>query len=222
MKKYFVLILYLLSFPIITDAFSHQPRIVIKEPSSEVNPILIREPEVSKAYYGQIEKSAEYYKIYSDREFTLYASLEIPEIPEQSKNIVLELKDQSGLQLAYLAGQQHHWRQFHEDFGNADYLSGPSIQMILPSGDYTITVNGEENTKYVLVTGQKEEFPPEEFLKSLFLVPQINQEFFAMNIFQSIINIFGFTLLIIFSAIGFTILFLVKRLHKMQSHRLEE
>lgn len=211
MKKHLIFLFCFLVIPLVANAFAHQPRLVIEQINSQTSPIIIEEPEISKAYYGQIEKSSEYYKIDSSKGFDLYLSLQIPDIPMQSKNIILELKDESGLQLMYLDSSKHHWEKFHEDFGNADYLSGPSIQMALPSGIYTIKINGDENIKYVLVTGLKEEFPASEFLNSLFLVPKINQEFFGMNSFQSLANIFGFILLIIFSGIGFVILILVKR-----------
>ncbi|WKT58748.1 hypothetical protein QVH35_05315 [Candidatus Nitrosotenuis chungbukensis] len=62
-----------------------------------------------------------------------------------------------------------------------------------------------------MVSGQKEEFPASEFLNSLFLVPKINQEFFGMNLFQSLANVFGILLLVIFSLIGFVILVLIKK-----------
>lgn len=211
MKKYIVFLSCLLVISLVGNASAHQPRLVTAQTNSQIGPIIIEEPEVSKAYYGQIEKSSEYYKIDSSKEFVLYMSLQIPDIPSQSKNLILELKDMSGLQLAYVDGSQHKWERFHEDFGNADYLSGPSTQMTLPSGAYTIKISGEENKKYVLVTGQKEEFPASEFLNSLFLVPKINHEFFGMNVFQSFANVFGFLLLIILSTIGFVVLISVKK-----------
>lgn len=153
-----------------------------------------------------------YYKIGSNKEFTLYLSLQVPDIPMQSKNITLELIGKSGLQLVRLDGSQHTWKKFHEDFGNADYLEGPSLEILLPAGIYAIIISGDEDTKYVLVTGYKEEFPASEFLNSLFLVPKINLDFFGMNLFQSLSNVFGFLLLVIFSIIGLAVLFGTKRI----------
>jgi hypothetical protein len=212
MKIFILFILCLLVFSLPLIAYGHQPRLVTDQASSLTNPIHIEEPEVSKAYYGQIEKSSEYYKIGSNKEFTLYLSLQVPDIPMQSKNITLELIDKSGLQLVRLDGSQHTWKKFHEDFGNADYLEGPSLEILLPAGIYAIIISGDEDTKYVLVTGYKEEFPASEFLNSLFLVPKINLDFFGMNLFQSLSNVFGFLLLVIFSIIGLAVLFGTKRI----------
>jgi hypothetical protein len=212
MKKFIIFVFCLLAFPLLLDVYGHQPRLVIDKISSLTNPIPVEEPEVSKAYYGEIEKSSEYYKIGSNKEFDLYLSLQVPDIPMQSKNITLELIDKSGLQLARLDGSQHTWSNFHEDFGNADYLQGPSLEMLLPAGIYAIMISGDENTKYVLVTGYKEEFPASEFLNSLLLVPKINLDFFGMNIFQSLSNVFGFLLLVIFSIIGLVVLLGAKRI----------
>ena len=199
---------------------AHQPRLIVDQTNSAASPIIIEEPEISKAYYAQFEQLSEYYGIVSTKEFDLYLSLQVPDIPMQSTSISLELTDSSGLQLAYLNGSQHRWEKFHEDFGNANYLSGPSINMNLPPGNYLIKVSGEENTKYVLVSGQKEEFPASEFLNSLFLVPKINQEFFGMNIFQSLANIFGILLLMIFSLIGFVILALTKKFLRSSTQQI--
>lgn len=212
MKIFILFIFCLLVFSLPLIAYGHQPRLVTDQASSLTNPIHIEEPEVSKAYYGQIEKSSEYYKIGSNKEFTLYLSLQVPDIPMQSKNITLELIDKSGLQLVRLDASQHTWKKFHEDFGNADYLEGPSLEILLPAGIYAIIISGDEDTKYVLVTGYKEEFPASEFLNSLFLVPKINLDFFGMNLFQSLSNVFGFLLLVIFSIIGLAVLFGTKRI----------
>ena len=206
-----------MSVPFVLDAYAHQPRLVTDQENSLTNPIIIEEPEVSKAYYGQIEKSSEYYQIGSNKEFDLYLSLQMPDVPMQGTNITLELFDKSGLQLAYLDGSKHNWVKFHEEFGNADYLSGPSIRTFLPAGIYSIKINGDENTKYVLVAGYEEKFPMSEFLNSLFLVPKINNEFFGMNLIQSLGNIFGFMLLAIFCAIGLVVVFLVRQVRLVKN-----
>ena len=214
MKKSLILFVCLISTSMISTAFAHQPRLIVDQANTIDTPIIIEEPEISKAYYAQLKKLNQYYEIDSAKEFDLYLSLQVPDIPMQSTNISLELKDNSGLQLSYMNGSKHLWDKFHENFGNANYLSGPSIHMILPSGKYFIIVSGEENTKYVLVSGQKEEFPLSEFLNSLFLVPKINQEYFDMSIVQSLANIFGLLLIMIFSVIGFVILIVTKRFLK--------
>lgn len=214
MKKKIAFIFFILFSPLALDATAHQPRLVMGDRNSASNPILIEEPEVSKAFYAQIEKSDQYYRIGSSKEFNLYLGLQLPDIPLQSKKITLELVDKSGTQLIRLDGSNHDWTKFHENFGNADYLDGPSAQIFLPAGVYSIKISGQENTKYVLVAGYKEEFPASEIFNSIFLVPKINNEFFVMNIFQSLWNVFGFMLLSIFGIIGFTSILLGKRIRR--------
>ena len=182
--------------------------------SSNTNPILIEEPEVSKAYYGRLEYSPEFYAISSNKEVDMYLSLQVPDLPMQSTNITVDLIDKNGVFLAHLEGVGHKWTKFHEDFGNADYLAGPSVRTPIPAGIYTIKVSGDENAKYVLVTGFEERFPAQEFLNALVLVPKINIEFFGMNPIQAMANIFGFMIIGLAAAIGFTILFTVRRIKR--------
>ena len=212
MKK--ILILFLLLVPFVLDAYAHQPRMVTDLDSSNTNPILIEEPEVSKAYYGRLENSPEFYAISSNKEVDMYLSLQVPDLPMQSTNITVDLIDKNGVFLAHLEGVGHKWTNFHEDFGNADYLAGPSVRTPIPAGIYTIKVSGDENAKYVLVTGFEERFPAQEFLNALVLVPKINIEFFSMNPIQAMANIFGFMIIGLAAAIGFTILFTVRRIKR--------
>ena len=93
MKKCLIFCFCLLLLSLVTNADAHQPRFVTNQSTSEINPIIIENPEVSKAFYGQIKKSNEYYVIDSTKDFVLYISLEVPDIPFQSKNIVLDLKN---------------------------------------------------------------------------------------------------------------------------------
>jgi len=212
-----VLILFLLLVPFVLDAYAHQPRLVMDLASTDTDPILIEEPEVSKAYYGRLEKTPEYYAISSNSEIDMYLSLQVPDLPNQSTNISLDLIDKKGLILAHFEGKDHNWTRFHEDFGNADYLAGPSIRTTLPAGIYTIMISGDENAKYVLVTGFEEEFPAPEFLNALVLVPKINIEFFGMNAVQSMANVFGYMILGFTAVIGFAILFTVRRIKRVKS-----
>ena len=212
MKKF--LILFLLLVPFVLDAYAHQPRLVTDLEISNTNPILIEEPEVSKAYYGRLENSPEFYAISSNKEVDMYLSLQVPDLPMQSTNITVDLIDKNGVFLAHLEGVGHKWTKFHEDFGNADYLAGPSVRTPIPAGIYTIKISGDENAKYVLVTGFEERFPAQEFLNALVLVPKINIEFFGMNPIQAMANIFGFMIIGLAAAIGFTILFTVRRIKR--------
>ncbi|NDB46815.1 MAG: hypothetical protein EB150_05800 [Nitrososphaeria archaeon] len=214
MKK--ILILFLLLVPFVLDANAHQPRLVMDLDSSNANPILIEDPEVSKAYYGRLEKSPEFYTISSNKEVDMYLSLQVPNLQLQSTNITVDLIDKKGVILVHLEGANHKWTEFHEDFGNADYLAGPSVRTPIPAGTYVIKISGDENTKYVLVTGFEERFPAQEFLNALALVSKINIEFFGMNPIQSMANIFGFMMIGFAIAVGFAILFTVRRIKSIR------
>ena len=82
-----------------------------------------------------------------------------------------------------LDGTHANWTQYHEEFGNDNYLWGPeygnvSSGISVPAGTYLIVVSSPNNRgKYVLVTGWKEEFPLNEALHAIIVMPQLKEYF---------------------------------------------
>jgi hypothetical protein len=62
----------------------------------------------------------------------------------------------------------------------------------LDKGEYNIKVfNSNNKGKYVLVVGDKEEFPLKEVLKALIVIPQLKVQFFEKSIFTIFLNKVG-------------------------------
>lgn len=157
---------------------AHQPRVVFSEE------ILIEEPEISKAYYGELEGKEHYYKINSDREFDIYINLLTPGY-EFTHSVSAELiKD--GEILYSLDGENYEWTVFYEEYAKDYYLKGPELgkdfksNQKLPAGEYIIKVFNDNNEgKYVLAVGDEESFPFNEIVKSIIVIPYLKISFFG-------------------------------------------
>lgn len=83
-------ILTILTLSLLTPAIAlaHQPKIT---ENSETN---VSDPEISKAFYGQLNGEPHTYTISSDKDFNLYVNILVPAIPKQEKDVSAEiLKD---------------------------------------------------------------------------------------------------------------------------------
>jgi len=143
---------------------AHQPHLV------DSQQVLISNPEVSQAFYAT--EPATYF-IGSEEPFTLYVQILRPKIGELDKDISVTI-DQNGQQIASLDGNFAEWIVFHEPFSNNDYYQGPSVSHAA-QGNYTLSVRG--TGKYVLVVGQKEEWPLPVILRTYYLLPQLKRYF---------------------------------------------
>jgi hypothetical protein len=70
----FVLILFLS----LETLSAHQPRLDTGTAVSIENPIIVDNPEISQAFYGQLKGEPVYYQINSDTSFQLYVNLLVP------------------------------------------------------------------------------------------------------------------------------------------------
>lgn len=219
MRKKLILIITLLFF-ISGIAFAHQPRIEIGVNNSERNPINIEDPEISKAYYGKLKGQPDYYRIVSDKPFSLYVNILAPNIPIYNETrFSVEVKDITGKQIILLNGTNSTWQEFFEPFGQDFYLQGPEARMNVSQGLYYIKVFNSNNTgRYSLAVGEEESFPPIEILKSVVTVPILKTNFFNKPFYTIFINIAGvFWIAII--AVVVVIFFIVKRMRKSRSKR---
>ncbi len=201
---------------LISVTIAHQPRLVIKVNTSEENPIIIEDPEISKAYYGEVMGSPDYYKIISDKPFNLYLNILVPDIPiENKRKFSVEVTDPAKKQILFLDGTNYTWEEYFEEFGGDSYLRGPEARKNLNEGTYFIKVFNSNNTgKYSLAVGEIESFPPSEFLNTVFLLPQIKQQFFNKPIYTAFLNIIGLFIVILAITviiIGLVILKLTKK-----------
>ena len=178
-----VILLFVL-FLSICAVSAHQPRLVVGVNSSMSNPIVVKNPEISQAWYGNLKGLPDYYMISSDKPFELFANILVPQSPGISSDFVsAQITDSSGKTLALLGGNQSSWTPMFEEFGGDYYLQGPTFDQNVSAGTYYIKVFNQNNTgKYSLATGAIEAFPPEESLKSLISIPLLKEQIFGKPI----------------------------------------
>lgn len=168
-------------------AFAHQPRLVMGELDE---PVEIFNPEVSQAFYAELEGAPEYYVIRADEPFNFYLSMTVADEPGVDTDYVVRATQDSAPVIT-LDGTAHEWTEFHEEFAGDDYLNGPEQEMAVEAGEYLIEVSSPDNSgKYVLVVGKKESFPFGESVKMFKVLPDLKKDFFNKSgwaIFEGLI-----------------------------------
>ena len=172
-------------------ASAHQPRLVTNQP------VVVTQPEISKAYYARLAGSPQLYLIHAAEPFDLYLNVLVPDIAGQKKDIaVVVLKN--GKQLAFLDGLNFEWKKFFEPFGHDTYWMGPEYKAKVEAGEYQIFVSSANNdSKYSLAVGQTEAFDAKEGLNALVLIPQLKRNFFNESPANFILSPFGYGEIII-------------------------
>lgn len=196
-----LLLLISLSFVV-----AHQPRLETAANVSYENPIVVQNPEISQAFYSQLNGKPDYYRIDSDKSFRLYINLLVPTSPGINGNFVsAEVLDSTGRSIISVNGTNSSWQAYFEEFGGDNYLKGPESTANLQAGTYYIKVFNQENQgKYVIAIGDVESFPLEESFTALFTIPLLKESFFGKPVstlffeFLGIILAFG-SLLVLFA-----------------------
>lgn len=181
-------------------AAAHQPRIV------HGTQITVEDPEVSKAYYGQLAGEPHTYHISSDTRFTLYAGLLVPDREGQQKDVsaVIVPSQQENAPIAFLDGLNFEWKPLYEEFGADHYFLGPEFQKVVAPGSYDIRVGSKDmNSRYVLVIGETETFPLLETLNAMTTIPTLKHDFFGSSPLTFLLTPFGVGYLIILLLLGF-------------------
>jgi len=176
MHKLIYLIIFILLINLVN---SHQPKAVGGKTQIDVI-----DPEVSKAYYGELKGDAHYYTINSEVEFKIYVNVLIPG-KELTHTVSAELiKDNEVIQ--FLDGTNFDWEVWYEEFAGDYYMKGPELgedfksTSKLSAGTYTVKVFNERNEgKYVLAIGDIESFPLGEILSATVTVPYLKVSFFG-------------------------------------------
>jgi len=174
MKKTVFTLIFILTLMVPTlSASGHVPEIVDNERDFTAEPVLVTNPEISKAYYGRLMGSPHRYKIVSDEPFNLYVSLLVPYIG-QAESSDLEfhiMKD--GEKIVMMHGFDD-WEKWYEQFGGDWYLQGPVYESEAPPGTYIIEVHSKTNSEdYSLAIGRIERFGLLDTVKVVFLIPII-------------------------------------------------
>ena len=187
-------------------AFAHQPNLV-----GTRTLVQVIEPEVSKAYYGEMIGRPVVYEIRAAAPFSLYVNILVPDLPGIRTDLVAEVLT-DGEVLTVLDGRQFSWTKFHEPFAGDDYLMGPEYKSQVAAGTYTIRVsNGSNRGKYVLAVGEVEKFPPSVILRTLLDMPKLKKDFFEKSPWAALFTRVTFPLVAaILIVIGIVVALLLK------------
>ena len=159
-----ILILIFLSF----NAFAHQPKLVYKSPTAE-SPFLVKDPEISKAYYAKLTGKPHYYKIESNEEFLFYTGILSPKVSDNYIWFNIEVIDQNKNIIFFEEGKTVSWYEWYEPYARDWYWKGPEIgtdigeefktSFTLASGSYLIKISNKNNIgHYSLAVGEAEFF----------------------------------------------------------------
>ena len=181
LKSLIILIVLFLSICAIS---AHQPRLETGVNSSMNNPILVQNPDISQAFYGNLNGQPDYYKITSDKPFKLYVNILVPQSPGIGGDFVsAQITDSSGKTIALLDGKKSDWMPMFEEFGGDYYLQGPEFAQNVSAGTYYIKVFNANNTgKYSIAIGEIESFPADESLKAVITIPLLKEQIFGKSV----------------------------------------
>jgi len=188
MKKILFIIL-ILFFPVV---IAHKPFYEIS------NYTLIETPELSHAYYSELNGSEHIYEINSEKDFNLYVNILVPYESNQ-RDFLVEIYQDNTL-INTLNKEKYNWTFFNEPIAGDDYWMGPEYESKSKPGTYKIVVSSSDNTgKYVLATGKIESFTFKDTINTITILPKIKSEFFSKNPLSAYNNKFGFILLSLIS-----------------------
>lgn len=160
---------------------AHQPRLESGMNLSISNPIIIEDPEISQAFYGELQGQPDYYKITSDKPFKFYLNLLVPASPGIPPDYIsAEVLDSSEKSIITVNGTNSTWETYFEEFGGDYYLKGPEVRMDLNPGTYYIKVfNAKNQGKYSIAVGEIESFPLDESLAAIVTIPLLKEQIFG-------------------------------------------
>jgi hypothetical protein len=171
------LVFALAIIPILTfsHAQAHQPRVV-----EGGSPVQIIDPEISKAYYGELEGAPQIFRLESGDSFELYLNILVPDVPESTTDYSAQVRAlDSGRIIGELNGVETEWSSFFEEFARDNYLMGPELRSDVSAGVYEIIVSSFDNEgAYVLAVGETESFTLSEIINAYSEIPTIKSRFF--------------------------------------------
>lgn len=189
---------------------AHQPRIDF-QPGTLDNPVNVEDPEISKAYYGELKGKSEFFEIDSPTGLLLYLNILAPDIEGARTDFRVDVMQ--GHEVLFTLDEAN-WVEFYEPFGGDNYLRGPELTEQVGSGTYLIKVSNPDNTgKYSLAVGKTESFPFVEIVKTYLVLPRL-KTFFERSPFTAYFNRCGLFLLVLLIPLCLIVFFLIRFVRK--------
>ena len=199
-----ILFLILVSWPL--EVLAHQPRLV------EMEKINITEPEISKAYYGNLSGKPHIYTISTSSPIDLYVNILVPFIEGPGKNVTVNIFKGEQL-IRTLSPTKEDWKEFFEPFGQSMYWKGPEFKVRADAGKYKIHVQStEKSIKYVLATGEIEAFGGPESLRAILLIPELKKNFFEESPLSFILSPLGWGYVLLLQVLVILVGFLISKI----------
>lgn len=143
-------------------AYAHRP-VIVKNKSSKENPVEVNEPEISWAFFGELQGAPHYYKIISQEPFNLYVNILVPDLSPDGAAVTKH--DMSfhvfhdNVLIFTAQGLNEEWRRYYEEYGRDHYYWGPELDRNVDTGTYYVEIfNSNNNGKYSLAIGKVEKF----------------------------------------------------------------
>lgn len=181
--------------------FGHRPYIDLPLGAKE-SPVLVRDPQISRAYYRQLDGEPEQFEIVSETPFFLHVNILEPYSAEARRDFKVQIFVE-GVSLAVLDGANESWSRFEEPWGGDDYWMGPKFEAQVKAGGYLVVVSNPDNRgKYSLAVGAIDSFPPAEILRTLLVLPTVKSKFFGKPAWTAYFNYTGIFLVSVFAVVA--------------------
>jgi uncharacterized membrane protein len=211
-KIFFIIVVLAFILSIISLSKAQQLHVVTSSTTK------VQNPEISQAFYGQLNDTKNTFEIDSDKPFQLYVGLMIPDTKDVQKNISLNISSlietpgengetmQKNTTLAMLDGTKSDWTSYYDPITGNKYLKGPEYNSSgdgttsgnteLQPGKYYIQIlNMDDNGKYVLSVGNNKKNTLEEMLNNLQAIPKVEMTFWGKSIVAAYFNMVGLFIL---------------------------
>jgi len=221
-KKIVFILILALAFCFCKTVLAHQPQIVGSAAS-----VTIKDPEISKAYYGKLVGSPAVYTINAPAPFHLYVQLLSPQT-NVAKTDFSWIINKDGQLLAQRESADSLWPVTYEPFGNDYYFQGPEFETDSDPGVYTIEISNPDNQGvYALAVGKIEAFSLSGLVATLAVLPVLKTEYFNEPVWTAYNNFTGLFALIAVVAIGIVLYVLIRmvfiwRLNKKLDHEYKK
>lgn len=149
-----------------TPALAHSP-VLDLTPKTRAAPLVLDEPEHSKAIFSELTGAPQVYKITSDEEFDFYVGITAPKLEGcgLGKTFSFRVLDAAFKEIDARDGAAMTWEPWYEEYGKTWYWVGPEIGRAFahdrqyPAGVYYVEVFNKGNSgEYVLAVGDQERF----------------------------------------------------------------